>query len=252
MEISSHPLQSRKVIEIIYIRGRLIRFQLQLSLLLRWKLSLLPLGSRVEGKDVCAHGVAFVGNCKFQQTNFHIFKRITKWNHQGNCDEALAWNCEKLQMLWLKRSVDKRDVEKKNSKSDIVHSRMARKYSNNNDDGVKWNHHTADNRQPFTSRLSLRLILPAIRIMQRRRWSNFLEIYNLWIKTLLNNWYITSFSENVQIPKTWLRLLSDSAFWSTHCCADKFFNSQEILPRKDARYSPAIKYSVSKSHSTCA
>lgn len=50
--------------------------------------------------------------------------------------------------------------------------------------GVKWNHRTGDKVGP------LHILLPSC----SEKWSNFLEMYNLWIKTLLNNWYITSFT----------------------------------------------------------
>lgn len=134
-------------------------------------------------------------------------KKSERRNHQGNC--CLHKFGEKLQMLWLKLP-----------SLQLTHSLVVRK--------IRWfkkvkyaNTTTRHSRvKPWeSSEIITRKITNVFVPSCSERWSNFLEMYNLWIKTLLNNWYITSFrfsSENdwtSKIPKTWLRSL---AFFFSH------------------------------------
>lgn len=158
-------------------------------------------------------------------------EKSARRNHQGNC--CLHKFGEKLQMLWLKLT-----------SLPLTRSLVVSK--------IRWfkkvkyaNTTTRDTRvQPWeSSEIITRKITNVFVPSCSERWSNFLEMYNLWIKTLLNNWYITSFrfsSENdrtSKIPETWLRSLAFSSLiflWFLWCRADNFSSKNYWLRLKDA------------------
>lgn len=114
-------------------------------------------------------------------------------------------------MLWLKFSRRTERERKKHStrKSDIARSRVEAKIQHNNSNSRRSQVKSSHGRLQSTSYVSLSILLSTVSIRIMQRWSNFLEMYNLWIKTLLQQLiHHLDFSENVQIPETWLRIVS--------------------------------------------
>lgn len=225
------------VIEIFKIRSFVDQFPIQFAICAGV--------SAGEGKPLISDKRFFVGekrkcsadaeialcNCKFRQTHF-IFER----NPRRVRDEIIKGAAVCINLV---RSYRCCDLSLHLSRSLVV--RKIRWFEK-----VKYaNATTRDTRvKPWeSSEIITRKITNVFVPSCSERWSNFLKMYNSWIKTLLNNWYITSFrfsSENdrtSKIPETWLRSLAFSSlifFWFLWCRADNFSSKNYWLRLKDA------------------
>lgn len=102
----------------------------------------------------------------------------------------------------------------------------------------------------ITPKITVNLVFPFILpsfASCSERWSNFLEIYNLWIKSLLNDWYITSsfkerwdFKNVIKNFEKTRRLISPDNF------------HHHFRPAMMHKYSPAAKCWISNRYSTCS